>query len=117
MDLERLKIDRAKAARPSRRRWPRRLFILAVLGVLFFLFRAPLLRGYARATLPAVRVTEAVRTTPEAATAAGVSANGYIVAARRAALSADTPGRVVEMNVEEGTVVRKGDVVARQYAE
>ncbi len=118
MDLEPLRIDRAPAARRPRGRALRRALVLAVTGLLLFLFRAPLLRAYERITLPAVRVTEAARTTPEAANAAaGVSANGYIVAARRAALSADTPGRVVEMNVEEGSVVRKGDVVARLFAD
>ncbi len=118
MDLERLRIDRAPAPRRTRSRTLRRVVILAVLGLLLFLFRAPLLRGYERITLPSVRVTEATRTSPSAASAAsGVAANGYIVAARRAALSADTPGRVVEMNVEEGTAVKKGDVVARLFAE
>ncbi|MEM8713549.1 MAG: HlyD family efflux transporter periplasmic adaptor subunit, partial [Planctomycetota bacterium] len=34
-----------------------------------------------------------------------------------AALSADTPGRIVELNVEEGSVVAKGDVVARLFAD
>jgi len=118
MDLERLRIDRTPAARRTRGRAVRRIVVLAVLALLLFLFRAPLLRGYERLTLPAVRVTEAVRTNPlGASAAAGISANGYIVAARRAALSADTPGRVVEMNVEEGSVVRKGDVVARLFAD
>ncbi len=116
MDLERLKIDRAPASRRPRGRATRRLVVLGFLGLLLFLFRAPLLRAYGRLTLPVVRATEAVRTTPQTA-AAGVSANGYIVAARRAALSADTPGRVVEMNVEEGSVVKKGDVVARLFAD
>src|SRR5262249_48606481 len=43
--------------------------------------------------------------------------NGYVVADRRAALSADTPGRIVELNVREGSLVKKGDVVARLYAD
>src|SRR4029078_10015307 len=47
----------------------------------------------------------------------GTSANGYIIARTRAALSADTPGRVVAMNVEEGSTVKKGDVVARLYSD
>ncbi len=118
MDLERLRIDRAPAQRRTSGRTLRRVVILALAGLLAFLFRAPLLRGYERVTLPSVSVTEATRTTPGAAAgAAGVSANGYVVAARRAALSADTPGRVVEMNVEEGSVVKKGDVVARLFAD
>ncbi|HEX5136259.1 MAG TPA: efflux RND transporter periplasmic adaptor subunit [Planctomycetota bacterium] len=120
MDLERLRIDRSAAPRRARAggRAIRRIIYLVVLGAALFLFRAPILRAYDRVTLPIVRVTEAVKTTPAAASAAaGISANGYIVAARRAALSADTPGRVVEMNVEEGTAVRKGDVVARLFAD
>ena len=51
-----------------------------------------------------------------ASAVSGVAANGYIVASKRAALSADTPGRVVELNFEEGDVVRKGDIVARLYS-
>jgi len=47
----------------------------------------------------------------------GMAANGYVVAARRAALSADTPGRIVELNVTEGSVVKQGDVVARLYSD
>ncbi|OUU21974.1 MAG: hypothetical protein CBC13_08220 [Planctomycetia bacterium TMED53] len=43
----------------------------------------------------------------------GTAANGYIVARRRAALSTDIPGRLVELNVEEGSRVDQGDVVAR----
>ncbi|MAJ28032.1 hypothetical protein CBD41_01280 [bacterium TMED181] len=43
----------------------------------------------------------------------GTAANGYIVARRRAALSTDIPGRLVELNVEEGSRVVQGDVVAR----
>ncbi|MBK7644823.1 MAG: ATP-binding cassette domain-containing protein [Planctomycetes bacterium] len=39
------------------------------------------------------------------------------MARTRAALSADTPGRIVELNVTEGSVVKKGDVVARLYAD
>src|SRR5262249_2562390 len=47
----------------------------------------------------------------------GTSSNGYIVAKTRAALSADTPGRIVQMNVQEGSVVKKGDVVAKLYSD
>jgi RND family efflux transporter MFP subunit len=46
-----------------------------------------------------------------------MAANGYVVAARRAALSADTPGRIVALEVTEGTVVKQGEVVARLYAD
>ena len=46
-----------------------------------------------------------------------MGADGYVVAARRAALSADTPGRIVELSVTEGSVVKKGQVVARLFSE
>jgi RND family efflux transporter MFP subunit len=57
------------------------------------------------------------RTAAAAAAVSGAAANGYIVARTRAALSADTPGRIVELNVREGQAVKKGFVVARLYAE
>jgi HlyD family secretion protein len=47
----------------------------------------------------------------------GTAANGYVVAARRAALSSDVPGRIVEMAVREGSVVKRGDIVARLFAD
>ncbi|MEM8884287.1 MAG: efflux RND transporter periplasmic adaptor subunit [Planctomycetota bacterium] len=120
-DLGKLRIDRSKTKssvrRKQRRPWVKPLVWAVVLGGAFWLLRAPILRTYDNLTLPRVETASAIRTNPLAATAvSGTAANGYIVAARQAALSADTPGRVVEMNVEEGSVVKKGDVVARLYA-
>jgi RND family efflux transporter MFP subunit len=40
-------------------------------------------------------------------------ASGYIVARRKATVAAEVTGKVVEVNVEEGKVVREGDVLAR----
>lgn len=119
LELERLKIDRSRGPRRGRRgSLARRAVLLGSAALLLFLFRAPLLGLYEGWTLPAVELAQAIRQSPLAASAdAGTAANGYIVADRRAALSADTPGRVVEMNVKEGSFVRKGDVVARLYAE
>ena len=58
------------------------------------------------------------RQTPAArASLSGGASNGYIVARTRAALSADTPGRLVEMNVAEGSYVTTGTAVARLYHE
>jgi RND family efflux transporter MFP subunit len=122
VDLDRLKIDRSEAAprsrsRPGRGKLVRWGVIALVVVVIGFLLRTPLLRGYRWLTLPSVETARAVRANPLAASAvSGTAANGYVVAARRAALSADTPGRVVELNVEEGSVVKKGDIVARLYS-
>ena len=130
MDLDALKIDRgpknkaggghAPAPRrtPARRRspWFGRLVLLAAVAGLLWLFRAPLLRLVDRWTLPSIQIAQAREPSRGAAGAIrGTAANGYIIAARRAALSADTPGRVVELNVTEGSKVKKGDVVARLF--
>jgi len=68
--------------------------------------------------LPEVRVVLVRKSSVRASAAAtGTAANGYIVAEKRAALSADTPGRIVEMLVTEGSRVKAGQVVARLYAD
>ena len=116
-ELESLKIERDGPRR--RRRWrPGRWIALAIALLALWLFRAPLKAGLDGLRFPEVRAL-AVRATGGEALAAesGTAANGYIVAAVRAALSADTPGRIVEMNVSEGSVVKRGDVVARLYAD
>jgi len=121
MDLNRLKIDRGGSSSRARGRrrapWAKRGIIAVVVLGLLWLFRQPLIGAYERLTLPEVEVVVAVKTDPlQAAAMSGVAANGYVVAARRAALSADTPGRIVAMNVEEGSVVKAGDVVAQLYS-
>ena len=119
-DLEALKIDRSQAARPRARRrrggwgW---LVLLVLLGGATWLFRAPLSAQLDAWRLPKVRVLRVTQSSSLASTAvSGTAANGYIVARTRAALSADTPGRIVELNVVEGSVVKRGDVVARLYS-
>jgi multidrug resistance efflux pump len=94
------------------------VIVLGLLGLVAFVFRAKIIDQVERWTLPNVKVERVVERSPSSiAAVTGISANGYIVARTRAALSADTPGRVVEMNVEEGSTVKKGDVVARLYAD
>jgi len=115
--LQDLRIDRGEGSRPKRRTrpwWVKWLVLLVLLGAVGYFFRDRL----ADVGVPVVkveRVTE--RTASAVAAATGASANGYVVARTRAALSADTPGRIVELNVTEGSVVKKGDVVARLFAE
>lgn len=119
MDLDRLKIDRGTAPAPRRRTrlpvgWIGTLLVLAGLA---YLFHEPALDLVDRMRLPEVDVVRVRRSSGLAASSvSGTAANGYIVARHRAALSADTPGRIVEMNVQEGSVVHAGDVVARLYA-
>ncbi|HEX6881745.1 MAG TPA: efflux RND transporter periplasmic adaptor subunit [Planctomycetota bacterium] len=123
MDLNPLKIDRSAERSPVRRArstgaWIVRLALLLGLVLLLLLFRRPILGAIDRLRLPEVRVLVVSASSPLAAGAVqGTAANGYVVARVRAALSADTPGRIVEMNVTEGQVVPAGFVVARLYAD
>ncbi len=129
VDLQPLQIDRS-SERPSARRsrggrsvrsfgrWLGRIVALAAVLAVLALFRRPLLEQIDRLRLPEVRVLQVSATSPlSAAAVQGTAANGYVVARTRAALSADTPGRIVEMNVTEGQVVKKGFVVARLFAD
>lgn len=127
MDLEKLRIDRGADDAPSSRpnsAPPRRrvslapfIWLLLLLGA-GYVFRRPLLEVVDNLRLPKVDTALAYEPDPMGGSSIrGVAANGYIVARNRAALSADTPGRVVELNVEEGTVLQKGDVVARLFAD
>ena len=122
MDLQSLKIERtakpAPTGRGRRSPWPLRLGGLALLGGAAWLF-APSLSGFVdRMRLPTVRSYLITASSPAAAAAVrGTAANGYVVAARRAALSSDVPGRIVAMRVQEGSVVRKGEIVAQLFAD
>jgi len=121
-DLSRLKIDRGEE--PSFRSRKRRSFglgriilLLFVLGAAY-VFRRPVLEAIDRVQLPVVRVVRVTRTSRlEASAVSGTAANGYVVARRRAALSADTPGRITKIDVEEGSVVKEGDIVAELFAD
>lgn len=125
MDLQPLQIDRTQQRSPVRRsrrsslsRWAARALVLAGLATLLLLFRRPLQEGLDRLRLPEVRVIQVAVSSPLASSAVqGTAANGYVVARTRAALSADTPGRIVEMNVTEGQVVKRGFVVARLFSD
>ncbi|MEZ6038676.1 MAG: efflux RND transporter periplasmic adaptor subunit [Planctomycetota bacterium] len=121
MQLESLKIDRNKA-QPRRRRgrsaWPLRVGALLLLAAAAWLFWPDLSALVDRLRLPTVRTLLVTEAAPASAAAVrGTAANGYVVAARRAALSSDVPGRIVALEVREGSVVKQGDVVARLFAD
>lgn len=118
MSLQDLQINRDRKPRRSRRRWPARLAWIVAGVLIFLLLRKPLFGLYERFTLPEVETARVAAADPAAAGAIrGKAANGYVVAARRAALSADFAGRITEMRVREGSVVKKGDIVAKLDSE
>ena len=62
---------------------------------------------------PVTIATVTARTGAGAAPGAVLNASGYVVARRRATVSSKVTGKVLEVFVEEGTAVRKGQVLAR----
>jgi RND family efflux transporter MFP subunit len=109
-ELASLKIDRdRKAASPWR--WPLLLFIpvILTLAVLYGL------RARQALSAPEVETTTvAVSRTSEAAAGTPIlTASGYVVARRKAVVSAKIQGRLDWLGVEEGSVVRNGEVIAR----
>jgi HlyD family secretion protein len=107
-DLAALRIDR-KAGSHRVRRCP----LYAVL--LFAIAAAPVLY-FARDRITAQEV-ETVRPTVRRSTAAParpiLTASGYLVARRKAVVSAKIQGRLAELDVDEGSWVTAGQVIAR----
>ena len=105
--LEELRIDK-RAKEPGRLPWlVWAILILLVPGVVAGLW-------VGRRSFP-IEVKTAIVEAPSAEPAAGtvLNASGYVTARRRATVSSKVTGRVVEVLVEEGKPVRKGEVLAR----
>ncbi|WP_224250123.1 efflux RND transporter periplasmic adaptor subunit [Hyalangium gracile] len=103
--LEALRIDRS--THPRRRRLRRWL----VPAVLLFLVLAAVVMGLA-GRAPTVRVAE-VREARPGEQQTELSAAGYVASKRRSIIAPLIPGRLVEVTVEEGDAVQKGQVLAR----
>jgi RND family efflux transporter MFP subunit len=104
-DIGRLKIDRGSAA--PRRRWRVRWWMVAILLVLVV--------GIARLVMPhpiAVQTASVVTRYP-AQQVTVMTASGYVVAQRKAAVATKATGRLEELRVQEGSRVKEGDLLAR----
>ena len=108
-DLDRLRIERSAGvgdATPHRRfRW-----FLGLSGLLLLLLALLYFFGPLRPA-PEVAVTRATRIYPSQAFTV-LNASGYVVAQRKAAVSSKSTGRLVYLGVEEGSRVKKGQVMA-----
>ena len=108
--LSRLAIDRSAAASPRRRRplwkrwWLWALVVVLVLGAGFAIrgSRAPL----------AVEIATVAAAYPSSSVAV-LNATGRVSAARRASVSSKGTGRLEWLGVQEGQMVKEGDVIAR----
>jgi HlyD family secretion protein len=110
-DLSRLRIDRTAA---PRRRWLLWAVLVVLLAAGAFVY--PTARAYlAERRAPEVDVARAtqVLTTPGGSTDLPVLvATGYVVARRSSDVGVKTGGRLARLKFEEGTRVRKGEVIA-----
>ena len=104
--LRQLKIDRSNSPGTSTkpRRWTRWIIAGLVLLALAALFLRP---------RPIEVQATSVVTTYASQQYAQLTASGYVVAQRRAAVASKATGRLVLLNVREGSQVKKGDVLAR----
>jgi RND family efflux transporter MFP subunit len=109
-ELATLKIDRA---RPRRSAW--RWSLLLLIPALVALLALYGLRAQQALSAQEVEtVTAAVsRDVPPSAGTPILTASGYVVARRQAVVSAKIQGRLEELRVEEGSEVKKGEILAR----
>lgn len=108
-DLSKLKIDKpAAAVSRSGRRRP--LFI--GLGVLLIALLAALYFAGVLSPAQEVEVATVGEVYPTQSFTL-LNASGYVVAQRKAAVASKVTGRLISLSVEEGTVVKRGDAIAR----
>lgn len=109
-DLSRLRIDRSvPAASSTGRPVPAIVIGAAILAVIVAIFVWTRLSPGGME----VQVVTATATGGAVASSGGISASGYVVARTKASVSAKVPGRLAYLGVSEGSVVRRGEVIAR----
>ena len=109
-ELASLKIDRTRK-KGSPWRWPLLLLLPVVVLLLgFYALRAQQAFSATEVETTTVGVRRDVQ--PSSGTPI-LTASGYVVARRKAVVSAKIQGRLSDLRVEEGSVVREGEVLAR----
>jgi RND family efflux transporter MFP subunit len=108
-DLSKLKIDKSKVViRPRKRRklvyWTLAVIAIVILGLLY-------VRGVFTPSVQ-VQVATVSQFYPSQAFTL-LNASGYVVAQRKSALASKVTGRLIWLGIEEGSPVKKGQVVAR----
>jgi RND family efflux transporter MFP subunit len=108
-DLSGLRIDKPARlpGRKKRTRYLFALFLFLLLGALGYLYRQGLLS-------PALDVKVATLQDMYPSQAFTLlNASGYVVAQRKASVASKTTGRLIALAVEEGSHVKKGQIIAR----
>jgi len=112
LDLASLRIDRSfeRGNPPRKSRTKRKILI----GLVMALVVAPAIVFLKGLFDPAVEVQLATAAlTSPSQTNSVLTASGYVVARRKAAVASKGTGRLVLLNVEEGDQVKKGQLIAR----
>ena len=111
-DLSKLKIEKKEAKFHGRRRGRP---VIVISAAVIALVLALVLSG---AFSPSVEVkTAVVSMVYPTQTFTRLNASGYVVAQRKAAVAAKATGRLDWLGVEEGSIVKKGQVIARLEGE
>jgi HlyD family secretion protein len=108
-DLSALRIDRAAGGshRVRRRLFGAVLLVVTAAAVVLYLVRGRITAQEVATVRPTVRSSTATPARPI------LSASGYLVARRKAVVSAKIQGRLAELDVDEGSSVTAGQVIAR----
>ena len=107
--LDELKIDRSRDGRPRVARIVSLVLGLVVLGT----GGAAGWRWFEEARVPVVRTAPVRRTVPADGQPTVLNASGYVTARLQSTVSSKVTGRIVEVLVEEGMAVRRGQILAR----
>jgi len=108
-DLSKLRIDKERISQRQGKK--KRYSLLLVALLLIFLLVILYFKGVLKPALE-VQVTAVQRIYP-AQTFTLLNASGYVVAQRKAAVASKITGRLIFLGVEEGSQVKKGEVIAR----
>ena len=121
--LGQLRIDRSPGRQPPLRllRWVLPAALVAAAGAALWFFRFPGGEGAlpvnavaVQAAAPAVQAElPAAQGDAPAAGASVLDATGYVVARRQATVSSKDTGKIIEVLIEEGVAVEKGQLLAR----
>ena len=113
-DINKLKIDKTqKLTGPSRRK-KKPFFIASAIALLFILSFLYVSGIIAPATT--IDVTTVAQVYPSQSLSV-LNASGYIVAERKAAVASKITGRLVALMVEEGSKVKKGQIIAQMESD
>jgi HlyD family secretion protein len=110
-ELASLRIDRDQPAR-SPWRWPLLFFVPVLLG-LAVLYGLRVRASMARPEVATVQATLLQAGQSGSTGAPILAASGYLVARRKAVVSAKIQGRLADLRVEEGSRVKEGQLLAR----